>query len=197
MNHVALRRLIVGSLLVWVVCTVMLMTHSVPQQQRVGAQEAPTVPPTAAATAEAAPEQLARPVYLPLVLQGTTPDIQVDAAATARYVRCDWNDMIVSDVTGETQLVPIAYVKGYTAQSGSPLNDIILAFGRQVEPGRAELTEWGVQLVPPGEYEPCENDNGVRDREWVISVAEGNCSHLGGRNCGILTPCQPPWKQPS
>lgn len=63
-------------------------------------------------------------------------------------------------------------MKGYTAQSGSPLNDIILAFGRQVEPGRAELTEWGVQLVPPGEYEPCENDNGVRDREWVISVAE-------------------------
>jgi hypothetical protein len=42
MKQVTLRRLIGGNMLVWVVCTVMLMTHSVPQQQRVGAQAAPT-----------------------------------------------------------------------------------------------------------------------------------------------------------
>jgi hypothetical protein len=51
MKQEGLRRLMGVSMLVWVVCTVMLMTHPVPQQQRVGAQEAPT----AMAAVEGAP----------------------------------------------------------------------------------------------------------------------------------------------
>jgi hypothetical protein len=162
------------------------MTHPVPPQQRVGAQEAPTV----MATAEGVPEQLARPVYLPLVLQGqgTAPDIPVNAAATARYVRCDWNNFDVTDVTGEPRVARVAFEKGYTAQSGAPLNDIILAFGRQVEPANPNVDGWGVQLTPPGSYSPCIDDNGIRDRDWVISVAEAyvegylaNPAHRSGR----------------
>jgi hypothetical protein len=39
---------------------------------------------------------------------------------------------------------------------------------------------------------------GADDRATVyFFVRNRNCSHLGGRNCGILTPCQRPWKKPS
>ncbi|NJK81769.1 MAG: hypothetical protein HC914_18560 [Chloroflexaceae bacterium] len=143
MNQVALRRLIGGSVLIWVVCTVVLMTHPVPPQQRVGAQAAPTVPPTAAATAEVVPEQLARPVvYLPLIQrgQGTAPTLESvplpDSAATARYARWNWDEFGMYDIGGTQRFVPLAYKRGYDAVQGSPESTIILGFGSQLEPGR-------------------------------------------------------------
>jgi hypothetical protein len=181
MNHVALRRLIVGSLLVWVVCTVMLMTHPVPQQQRVGAQEAPT----AAATAEGVPAQLARPVYLPLIQrgQGTAPTPEPvplpDSAATARYARWNWDEFGNYDIDGEQRFVQLAYKRGYDAVQGSPESNIILGFGRQLEEGRITeggqiIEEWSV-LLPPNptiedraDYEELQ----TKDRDWVIAIAE-------------------------
>lgn len=181
MNQVALRRLIGGSVLVWVVCTVMLMTHSVPQQQRVGAQEAPT----AAATAEGAPEQLARPVYLPLIQrgQGTPPTPEPvplpDSAATARYARWQWNDFGNFETGDETRFVKRAYARGYNASQGAPESMIILGFGRQLEPGRITsdgivIEDWSVFLAPDNRIAGNPNDGALRtkDRKWVIEVSE-------------------------
>ncbi|NJL56518.1 hypothetical protein HC928_16100 [bacterium] len=81
---VTLRQLIGGSVLVWVVCTVILLTYPTPPQQRVGAQAAPT----AAATQETVVSQAALRVFLPLVLkrQGRETTTAPTAPADATYV---------------------------------------------------------------------------------------------------------------
>jgi len=171
MNHVALRRLIGGSLLVWVVCTVMLMTHSVPQQQRVGAQEAPT----AMATAEGSPEQVERPLYLPLVLQGQGTTTAPTAPADADYATVNWDILVDSPIPGDPNDVSLAFRLGYNADAGSPVSDIILGFGRQVDPDDVEREclpsdVWGVQLVRQSEAD-LTGCRGIRDEEWVKEVA--------------------------
>ncbi|NJK79017.1 MAG: hypothetical protein HC914_03580 [Chloroflexaceae bacterium] len=173
MNQVALRRLIGGSLLVWVVCTVVLMTHPVmPQQQRVVAQAAPT----AAATQETVVEQTALRVFLPLVLrrQGTTPDGPAfpanpapSSAAFAYRVTANaevnWRDterpLTLPDGTQET--VSLAYSAGYNTIVGDPLSTIILFFGRQIED---PLQGWGVDLPADA--------GGYQTEAWVIEVAQ-------------------------
>ncbi|NJO05630.1 MAG: hypothetical protein HC876_08955 [Chloroflexaceae bacterium] len=92
MNQIALRRLIGGSMLVWVVCAVILMTHSVPPQQWVD----------------------------------------------AHYVTVNWDIAVKSPIPGDTNDVSVAFRIGYNADAGSPISDISLGFGSQVDPDDVE-----------------------------------------------------------
>jgi hypothetical protein len=112
--------------------------------------------------------------------QGTPPEpVPVpDQAATARYVRWDWNNQVefVDPTTGEEQMVARAYVKGYNAPAAAFPRTIILGFGRQLEPGRTtewgqEITEWSV-FLPPDERPDVTNPLRVKNHAWVIAVAE-------------------------
>jgi hypothetical protein len=168
MNHVALRRLIVGSLLVWVVCTVMLMTHSVPQQQRVGAQEAPTMTPTASATAEAAPEQIERLVYLPLIRQGQETERQPPPVSRSYYVRTiNPDDMCAL---------------GYSLRLQRVIGIVILNFGSPRNLGTNVVPDYGTRLLLPPR-----NTVGLDD----IAAAVEAFANGYARGCEPQTPPQP------
>jgi hypothetical protein len=131
-----------------------------------------------------APSNFSNRLYLPLVMQNFQPPrLGPTNAATARYVRYNWDDDIDIDLDndGTNERVSRAYARGYFAAQGSPQNTVILDFGRQVDPDRADevvgVEAWGVQL-------PLDNRDFVdpvfdriKDRAWVIQVAE---SFIGG-----------------
>lgn len=191
MNQVALRRLIGGSVLVWVVCTVMLMTHPVPPQQRVGAQAAPTVPPTASATAEGVPEQLARPVYLPLIQRGggipnPPPQIRPSLPSDAIYVEESWGRPLMQSeeaiwgpsvevfpgdeqrmVTIDGQERSIAFGQGYNIDVGQTLpQGVGVPKYIILAFGNQDKINnaWGVNLPRPVA--------GRRPNAWILQVAQ-------------------------
>ncbi|NJK80966.1 MAG: hypothetical protein HC914_14160 [Chloroflexaceae bacterium] len=154
MNRVALRRLIGGSVLVWVVCTVVLMTHPVMPQQQVDAQAVPT----AAATQASAVEQTAFRVFMPLVLkrQGIVSDlINVPSSpANAMYATEQWDLLTEIEINGQIEQRTIAFAEGYFADVATPsvfagqnVSYIIIGFGRQIEPQVGDDRLWGVDFL--------------------------------------------------
>jgi hypothetical protein len=117
-------------------------------------------------------------VTLPIIAQTRSIDLALPpptAAASARYIRWNWDKFDTFNLNGEERYVQIAYGRGYNAVQGAPVSNIILGFGRQLEAGRETqdgqiLEDWGVQL-PPDEREEVTPAMRVKDRDWVIAVA--------------------------
>jgi hypothetical protein len=122
-------------------------------------------------------------VYLPLITRGLqaipeptpTPNIPVIAPGDAEYVELSWEDSETSAVD-RREIVLRAYNKGYNADTGDPVSDIIIAFGRQVDPadiddGCLDDNMWGGQLVDqaPLDTTGC---RGIRDMNWVKRIAD-------------------------
>jgi hypothetical protein len=113
--------------------------------------------------------------------QGTipTPVPLPDSPATTRYVRWDWGRFVefIDPNTQETRFVSLAYREGFLdATTGTPLSNIILAFGRQLEDGRVteygeRLEGWHVQL-PPDLRAGVEIPDRVKNHRWVQRIAE-------------------------
>jgi hypothetical protein len=117
-------------------------------------------------------------VYLPLVLQGqgTAPTLEPpQQAGTARYVQSDWQEFRFEPLVGRVDPanVRLAYARGYNAFAGQPFNTLILAFGRQLEPGRTLSDgtvlddEWHVFLVDP----QVPFSERAKNRDWIVETS--------------------------